>query len=282
MAYNKPNTSNKAQGKITRALPPLEPYIELFLGYADDAARLCPGHLGAVLLKRDHTMRVLAEARALAEALETGPDRSFPILLAALFHDIGRFTQIRMYGTFNDGNSFNHAKESVRTLRRIDALQAVSPEKRRLITGAIFLHNVPVLPGGLGPELSLTARVLRDADKLDIVQLVLFHFEGKHQLDSGIYLNLEPHPEKYTPDMVSQVLERNVLLLDSAKYVNDYLIFLCGWIYDLNFYFTRTRFRGRAYIDRIFKQLPRTRELAHLKERLEADLLAAGEDKAAA
>jgi len=48
--------------------------------------------------------------------------------------------------------------------------------ERRLILRAVALHNRPRLPKGLEPRLDLLARMLRDADKIDIYRVMKAHY----------------------------------------------------------------------------------------------------------
>lgn len=65
---------------------------------------------GKIKLKIDHTYRVAALCEKIADSVGlTGEDKDVAWLLGML-HDIGRFEQIRCFGTFNDGMSVDHAE----------------------------------------------------------------------------------------------------------------------------------------------------------------------------
>ncbi|MBQ5475650.1 MAG: HD domain-containing protein, partial [Lachnospiraceae bacterium] len=62
-----------------------------------------------IKLKYDHTYRVAELSDRIAKSLNlTDEDRNIAWTLG-MFHDIGRFEQVRRYGTFEDAKSINHA-----------------------------------------------------------------------------------------------------------------------------------------------------------------------------
>ena len=69
-----------------------------------------------VKLKIDHTYRVAALCERIAASLDLPPAERDLAWLCGLLHDIGRFEQLRRYGTFNDAQSIDHAAMSARVL----------------------------------------------------------------------------------------------------------------------------------------------------------------------
>ena len=71
---------------------------------------------GKIALKISHILRVTQKSRELAEELNLNEEDTDLAELIGLLHDIGRFEQARIYNTFNDRESFNHAELSVKVL----------------------------------------------------------------------------------------------------------------------------------------------------------------------
>ncbi|MFT7795861.1 UNVERIFIED_CONTAM: hypothetical protein ODY05_22685, partial [Salmonella enterica subsp. enterica serovar Enteritidis] len=69
------------------------------------------------------------------------PDLAQAARIAAVFHDIGRFEQLRRYGTFFDAKSADHAALSVQVLEETAMLQDVEKAWRQRILTAIAQHN---------------------------------------------------------------------------------------------------------------------------------------------
>ena len=141
-------------------------------------------------LKIHHSFRVLGHAIRIAESLGLDSVLTNLTHLAALFHDLGRFPQYARFRTFHDGDSTNHAKLSIDVLRESDVLGDLPPEERRLVLAAIFLHNRPSIPGRVSPQLNKMARIVRDADKLDIIAVMISYFSSAQTTKDAITLDL--------------------------------------------------------------------------------------------
>ena len=140
-----------------------------------------------IRLKIDHTYRVADIAFQIGSSVEADVDFCW---FLGLLHDIGRFEQLKRYDTFKDTDSVDHAELGADILFHdglIDQFPteffSVSKENaskgnnnksdRRVITEkAIRLHNKLTLPDGLDEETRLYCRILRSADKCDIMRVL--------------------------------------------------------------------------------------------------------------
>ena len=127
--------------------------------------------------KIEHTFRVAALCERFAKALGLcDKDCAFAWFLG-LLHDIGRFEQVRRFGTFVDSQSMDHAELSGDILFR-DGLLASFPEEglpedwKEIAEVSIRQHNKLRLPDGLDAETRRFAELLRDADKTDIFRVI--------------------------------------------------------------------------------------------------------------
>ena len=130
-----------------------------------------------IRLKIRHTFRVAGLCGRIAGSLgKTGA----PLDLAwfmGLLHDIGRFEQVRRYGTFFDARSVDHAEFGADLLFREGLIERFPadglPEGwQKLSETAIRLHNKLTLPEKMDPQARVFAEILRDADKVDIFRVV--------------------------------------------------------------------------------------------------------------
>ena len=127
--------------------------------------------------KVEHTRRVADNCERIATSLGMdGDDVSFAWFLG-LLHDIGRFEQVRRYGTFIDAVSVDHAEFGADLLFREKLIHRFPveglPEKRlNLLETAIRLHNKLALPDGLEEDARRFCELIRDADKVDIFRVV--------------------------------------------------------------------------------------------------------------
>jgi len=95
----------------------------------------------------------------------------------ALFHDIGRFEQLKVFGSFDDRISVDHAKLGLKVLNSSGVFCDLARSERRLLCRAIWLHNKYEIPETERGDAVLFSRLIRDADKLDILGVINEHFE---------------------------------------------------------------------------------------------------------
>lgn len=126
-----------------------------------------------VKLKIDHTYRVAALCDRIASSLEMARSDVDLAWLCGLLHDVGRFEQLRQYGTFNDAQSIDHAAMSARVLfeegRIRDYLDETDEDE--LLHTAVAWHSAYRLPEGLDDRTLQFCQILRDADKVDILRV---------------------------------------------------------------------------------------------------------------
>lgn len=227
-----------------------------------------PEHDEHIRLKKQHSLNVLDEAAMIASGAGLEPDLERTCRLAALYHDTGRFPQYATYGTFRDKISKDHALLGARTLRGLGALDGEPWPVRAVVLGAVAMHNRRVVPARIAPELDTVTRVVRDADKLDIVRIMLEHMQPGGKRSGVVLLDVADEPERYTPAIVEQVRQGRIGDYGLMRYVNDFKLLLLSWVFDLNFRPSRRAFLQRDFTGAIFGLLPRNPELTGLENRI--------------
>lgn len=98
--------------------------------------------------------------------------------LLGLLHDVGRFVQVRTWGTFDDSRSASHADLGVRVLFEGFAGEPPTirdyvddPSEDALLRTGVALHSSWHLPADLDGRTRFFCQVLRDADKVDILEV---------------------------------------------------------------------------------------------------------------
>lgn len=223
-------------------------------------------------LKKEHSLKVYQEAVRLTGTLDLSEDLASCIHLAALYHDVGRFPQYRRFKTFRDADSVNHAVLGVATIKASEALAGVDGKRRALICSAIMVHNRKALPGRFfssdaGAPLAVAAKAVRDCDKLDILRVMLDHFESGDE-DDVITLGLAPDPDQASPDAVEAILEGRTLSFADMYFVNDMKLLLASWVFDLYYPASRKAFFERGHVERLFHGLPNTSAILSAKDRI--------------
>jgi hypothetical protein len=229
-----------------------------------------------IAIKRDHSLRVLDNAAQISGSLDLAHPLAELSLLAALFHDVGRFPQYAKFRTFNDRVSANHAALSVDVLRERGTLSELMPEDRRLVMGAIFLHNRRYVPATLSPRLKTITDIVRDADKLDIFPVLISHFSPDSPSNGAVTLHLKPHPTEYTRSILSDVQSGKMGKYDEMVWINDLKLLLCSWVYDLNFPISRKIVLQKGFVDAVVGSLPDAPEFVALAKQLRRRLSSTG------
>jgi putative nucleotidyltransferase with HDIG domain len=145
----------------------------VFTSYAD---RYDTGNT-LILHKIQHTFRVAQLAERYAGALGMCASDMDLAWFLGLLHDIGRFEQVRRFGTFVDSQSVDHAQLSGDILF-VDGLIESFPNEglpkdwREIAETAIREHNKLELSDTLDERTRCFAEILRDADKTDIFRVI--------------------------------------------------------------------------------------------------------------
>ena len=209
-----------------------------------------------ILLKKEHTARVVEEIVSVGTKL--GLDESEIALaeVTALFHDIGRFEQYLRYRTFVDSKSVNHAEFGVKILQQRNVLVGMNPPTRSLVLKVIAFHNRAHLRDIEDPVCLFYTRLLRDADKLDIYRVVTEYYTGtKAEKNKAVELDLPDTPE-ISGEVFRDVMAQRVIEHTQLKTLNDFKLLQLAWIFDINFAPTLRRVCDRGYLQMILNTLP--------------------------
>jgi hypothetical protein len=186
----------------------------------------------------------------------------------ALFHDIGRFEQFIRYGTFADGKSENHAELGVKILRKEKTLAALDDEAQELILKVISYHNRMNIPENESRVCIFFARLLRDADKLDIFNLFADYYAAPEaERSAAVELDLPDIPA-ITDEIMAGLMEGKMVGMRQLKSLNDFKLLQMAWIYDINFQPTFRIIAKRGYLDIIRRTLPDSESIDQIYHRL--------------
>lgn len=215
---------------------------------------------GALRLKEQHCRNVMDEIKSIGKSINLSETQLEMAAVAGLLHDIGRFEQFLTYRTFLDKKSVNHAELSVSIISREQILASADKYRGKTIIEAIQLHNKASLPHTENSSLWL-AKMLRDADKLDIWNVVLNHFRNPEQkTKKAVELDL-PDTESFSPQVVSSILNATPWNIKTLNYVNDFKLILMGWVFDINFTHTYKEIKKRRILENLRDQLPDHRDV---------------------
>lgn len=243
----------------------LQTWFELYT----DRFRDKDGGLHPLLeLKRCHSLRVAGNARCIAEALRFSLSERCLAETAGLLHDVGRFTQFVRYGSYRDSDTVDHGAEGRRVLEEQKRSLLPDPADRELILCVVEYHNRKQtdIPNGLSPEKTRFLSLIRDADKLDIMELVLraVVLDGFQDLREML-----PHIRlcrELSPGVLAEAAKTGSVSNGNLTTLSDFLVMMATWCYDMNYPPTRRLAIKRGILPRIRRELPDTKPVRNLFE----------------
>lgn len=241
-------------------------YTKQFIGSSD------PEISGNTVLKINHSRRVLAVSELVGRSLKLSARDMDIARAAALLHDVGRFEQFALYKTLVDHKSVDHAAAGVKLLLEKKILDKFDKNKRGFIIKAVRYHNLMALPVHETVKTLLFAKLLRDADKIDILHILTGHFTKNNLPENEMIAISFPDKPRITPSVVRDLLNDRTITRKELRTLNDFKLMLVGWLTDLNFPKSVEIVRKRRYLDKLISVLPKKPEILavykHIKSKL--------------
>lgn len=233
-----------------------------FLKYSDRFLEYPDIDIENIILKKEHTLRVCENMKLISKDLS--PNDKILALAVALLHDVGRFEQWRIYRTFSDQKSEDHALLGVRILKDLNILKTLDPLEVELILIAVENHNKAQIMTGLSKRAETISKLVRDADKLDIWHVVIEYYkDGREKTNPSLVHNL-PFGTDVCTSVFNAVGKKGIIPYKLLETVVDMKIFQMGWVYDLNTNYAVELTIKRGYLEDIFNTLPKTDRISHL------------------
>ncbi len=217
----------------------------------------------AMLTKEAHTARVHRIIRELAVHLRLTEEDAVLAEIMGLLHDVGRFRQFTVYRTFKDAESEDHAEAGIRLMEDNHLLDGLLPWEQSLVCFAIQRHNKKEI--GPAPDSCHLdfAKMLRDADKLDIYHVLEPFLPSRD--GSGV-----------SPAFIEKFVEAVQCDYTMVGTEDDKKLVRLMWVYDINYAWTLERIRDRGYVDKLIHCLPKGEKVqlgvARLREYMEKKL----------
>lgn len=184
-----------------------------------------------IALKIKHISTVTNVAKEIAEELKL-PEEDIKLAeLIALLHDIGRFEQIKRYHTFADRHSINHGKLGVELLQEGLIRNFIEDEQYdNIIYTAILNHNKNRIEPNLDERTNLHAKIIRDADKTDIYNILL-----TDKIEAIYNGCLDMSKEKITEKIYKQFLEDKEIIYPDMVTHADNVVAHIAYVFDFNY-----------------------------------------------
>lgn len=198
--------------------------------------------------KQEHSLRVMKISKKIAEGLKLEQKEIELATLIGLLHDIARFEQYKQYQTFKDFQSFDHGDYALQILEKDIRKYIETDEYDEIIKNAIKNHNKYKLEDGLSEKEKLFAKIIRDADKLDIF------YESAEIFWKGEENKVEE--SKISKNILEQFNKKEQVKKDKnikLEPIED-IIFIIAFIFDINFKASFEILKKEDYINRILNR----------------------------
>ena len=193
--------------------------------------------------KQKHSLRVMEISRQIAEKLDLTQEEVEIATLIGLLHDIARFEQYTLYGTFKDLQSIDHGDLGSEILVKDIRKYIETNQYDEIIIKAVKNHNKFKIEEGLTEKEELFSRIIRDADKIDIFyQSVVRFWKGKEA---------EVEESKISEDVVRQIKDYSSTKRKVKETAIDNIMRVIAFIFDINFKSSFRILKEEDYINKI-------------------------------
>ena len=212
-----------------------------------------------VQMKVGHIIRVAQNCKKLATNLKLTKEKIQLAELIGLLHDIGRFEQYKILDK-DKKEKFDHGEAGVEVLKKDNYIRKYIEKNTYddIIYTAVYEHNKYQLSEGLSQEKELFCKIIRDADKLDLI------YEG-----AVIYWEEPERMRQVEEGRLSEKMLEDVYqtrLADGRNSISetDQILRFASYVFDVNFSYSFKVLKECDYvskmIDKFHYQIPETKE----------------------
>ena len=217
----------------------IEKAIEEFIKYTENYNLDGPRIEG----KQKHSIRVMEISKEIAQGLRLTLEEIDIATLIGLLHDIARFEQYTQYHTFKDAQSIDHGDLGVEILNK-DIRKYIETDKYdETIKLAVKNHNKYKIQEGLTQKQELFAKMIRDADKIDIL------YESAEMFWKGRESEIEE--ATISEEVFEQISKNTQVKVETRKTPIDDVVSVIAFIFDINFKVSFEILKKENYINRI-------------------------------
>lgn len=180
-----------------------------------------------IKLKYEHSIRVMELMEKYARQLCYSEEEIQIAKIIGLLHDIGRFEQLKVYHTYNDHNSVDHADYSVVQLFEKGEIKQFTDKEEwyPVIEFAIKNHNKLNIPDNGDERVLKLTKLIRDVDKLDIMYLLGVLGDLNKKIDKTLEI---------TPEVEKCIFDNKCVDSSIVNNYNDRLVVQFAFVFDIN------------------------------------------------
>lgn len=214
-----------------------------------------------IKLKIDHTHRVCQLCEEIAKQSGFEKEDVDIAWLLGLLHDVGRFEQLRRFGTFIDAESIDHAQFGADILfqqgKIRDYIEDSSEDE--LLEKAVRFHSAYRVPESLSERELAFANLLRDADKIDILKVnIIVPLEEIYNVSTEELQNCE-----VSEAVLQAFMEEHAVLRSLKKAPVDHVVGHISLVYELVYPVSLRLVVEQGYLDKLMNfqsKVPKTME----------------------
>lgn len=202
-----------------------------------------------VRLKIEHTYRVAELCEQIAKSIGCTEYEADLSWLTGMLHDIGRFEQLKNYGTFIDAESIDHAVYGADILFKEGKIRDYieDSEEDELIENAVRFHSAYRLPESFDERTKKFSDILRDADKVDILKVnVDFPLEEIYNVTTEELRNAE-----VTTEVMESLQEKQATLRSLKKTSVDHVVGHISLVFELVYVESVRVVKEQGYLEKL-------------------------------
>lgn len=184
--------------------------------------------------KYDHTLRVVDFAKIICQNEKCNEEETSVAIICSLLHDIARFEEWTRYHSWNE---IDHGDLGFEILSNNDyVLKYVSDKYKTTVLSTVKYHNKIDIPDNLDNFTLKILKIVRDADKLDILNTQYNPYN-----DKSLTLNLD-YTKKYNinDSIVENFINEKMLERNKVNNTCEDIVFYLSYLFDINY---RTSFK---------------------------------------
>lgn len=197
--------------------------------------------------KQQHSLRVMKIAEQIATNLKLNEEQIQLATLIGLLHDIGRFKQYTEIGLGDNLEGFDHGDYGAKVLFEEGLIRKFIETNKydEIIKKSIKNHNKFSIEAGLTQEELLFAKLIRDADKIDILyeSIDIYYKNNEEEVNKSVLS--EKIYNEFTKEATIKK-EKNVRF----KFIDD-ITCVISFIYDINYKTSFEIIKEKDYINKI-------------------------------
>ena len=193
-----------------------------------------------------HSYEVEKLMKKLAKALKLSEEETKLAELIGLLHDIGRFEQVKKYGSCSDSKTgVDHADEScVYLFDKGHIRDFIEDDKYDdILKDAIKYHNKLEIDKSIKGKNLFFAKMIRDMDKVDIYRVLYTEYKGKFNKNEIT---------KKVSDIFYSHKTMDIHILNSKT---DEILSIIAFIYDINFKESFKILKESNYLEKYFQTI---------------------------